>query len=290
MAQDSTLALHFGALGDFVISWPALGRLAVLGPLHLWGRGEWGRLILPPEQVHEREAARFASLFASQMEPSLQSWLAGFQRAMVFAAAPDEVLLRNLTATIAQVHSVSTRPPRGHHQLVGRWQVEQMERLGLVHSARPLTPLVQPPPEPSGALLAPGSGGKAKRLTPDMTSCLARRLEAEHGSLTLVLGPAEEPAYRAELALAMEGVTHRVLADAPVADLARALLGASVYVGADSGVSHLAATLGTPTLAVFQASDPRLWSPLGPRARVLGVIEARYADLSPPKPGAVLNL
>ena len=161
--------------------------------------------------------------------------------------------------------------PRGRYQLVGRWQVEQLERLGLAGAIRQLTPLVEPPPEPSGALLAPGSGGKAKRLTPAMTAYLAGRLAAQHASLTLVLGPAEDAAYRAELALALKDVTHRILADAPIAELARALLGALVYVGVDSGVSHLAAALGAPTLVIFQASDPRLWSPLGPRARVLGV-------------------
>ncbi|MBU4564722.1 MAG: glycosyltransferase family 9 protein [Desulfarculus sp.] len=290
MAQGSTLALHLGALGDFVLSWPALERLAALGPLHLWGRGEWGRLVLPSERVHEREAARFASLFASELEPSLHAWLGGFGQAVVFAAKPDEFLLRNLAASIPQVHAVTTRPPRGRFQLVGRWQVEQLERLGLAQASRPLIPLVQPPAEPTGAFLAPGSGGKAKRLTPDMTAYLARRLAAEHASITLVLGPAEDAAYRDELVQALSGVPHRILADAPIAELARNLLGASLYVGADSGATHLAAALGAPTLAVFQASDPRLWSPLGPRARVLGVTEARYADLSSPEPGPVLNL
>ncbi|MBU4577022.1 MAG: hypothetical protein KUA39_18800, partial [Desulfarculus sp.] len=239
MAQGSTLALHLGALGDFVLSWPALERLAALGPLHLWGRGEWGRLVLPSERVHEREAARFASLFASELEPSLHAWLGGFGQAVVFAAKPDEFLLRNLAASIPQVHAVTTRPPRGRFQLVGRWQVEQLERLGLAQASRPLIPLVQPPAEPTGAFLAPGSGGKAKRLTPDMTAYLARRLAAEHASITLVLGPAEDAAYRDELVQALSGVPHRILADAPIAELARNLLGASLYVGADSGATHL---------------------------------------------------
>lgn len=290
MTASASLALHLGALGDFVLSWPALARLAGEGPLHLWGRAEWGRLILPPAQVHEREAARFASLFASRLEPSLQSWLGAFARAVVFVAAPDELLLRNLALAIPQVQVVATRPPQGVYRLVGLWQVEQLRGLGLAGTARPLTPLVEPPARPTGAFLAPGSGGRAKRLGPQLSALLARRLAREHASLTLVLGPAEDGAYRDELARALQGVPHRVWADPPLAELARALLGATLYVGADSGVSHLAAALGAPCLAVFQASDPRLWSPLGLRARVLGAQEARYVDLSPPGRGAVLNL
>lgn len=287
---QATLALHLGALGDFVLSWPALARLAGPGSLHLWGRAEWGRLILPRGQVHEREAARFASLFASWIEPSLQAWLGAFEQAVVFAATPDPLLLRNLASAIPQVHTVATRPPQGVYRLVGPWQVEQLERLGLAQNSRPLAPLGEPPDRPTGALLAPGSGGKAKRLSPRLSALLARRLARDHASLTLVLGPAEDAVYREELARALRGVTHRVLADPPMEELARALLGATLYVGADSGVSHLAAALGAPTLAVFQASDPRLWSPLGPRARVLGAQEARYADLFPPRTDAVLDL
>lgn len=46
-------------------------------------------------------------------------------------------------------------------------------------------------------------------------------------------------------------------------DLACWLAGARVYVGNDSGVSHLAAAVGTPVLALFTATKPREWSPRG---------------------------
>ena len=173
-------------------------------------------MILPPEQVHEREAARFASLFAPEMEPSLQSWLSGFRRAVVFAATPDEVLLGNLAAVIPRVQHRGHPPRPGvvtNWWAVGRWS--SWSAWAWLVRFRRLTPLVEPPPEPGGALLAPGSGGKAKRLAPERAALLARRLVAEHAWLTLVLGPAEEAAYRADLALALEGVAHRVLADAP---------------------------------------------------------------------------
>ena len=46
-------------------------------------------------------------------------------------------------------------------------------------------------------------------------------------------------------------------------DLACWLAGAKVYLGNDSGISHLAAAVGTPTLALFTATKPRDWSPRG---------------------------
>jgi ADP-heptose:LPS heptosyltransferase len=42
-----------------------------------------------------------------------------------------------------------------------------------------------------------------------------------------------------------------------------------LFLGNDSGATHLAAALGVPTLAVFGPSDPWLWRPLGPRVRVV---------------------
>jgi hypothetical protein len=277
-----TLALHLGALGDFVLSWPALGLLAAHGEPHLWGRADWGRLVLPPERVFDREAARFASLFASQLDGRLAGWLGGFERVVVFAADPPQELLANLAGAAPQLWTVRTRPAPGEIAHAGDMQLAQLRRLGLDGPAPPLLPRLPASPSPAGAVLAPGSGGKAKRLNPGLAQNLARRMAAEHGPVTLLLGPAEDEAYRRELARALADAPHRVVDSPPVERLAALLAGSALYVGADSGVTHLAAALGAPALAVFQASDPRVWAPRGPRARVLGVVEAPHAALTPP--------
>ncbi|MEE9264659.1 MAG: glycosyltransferase family 9 protein, partial [Vicinamibacteria bacterium] len=44
---------------------------------------------------------------------------------------------------------------------------------------------------------------------------------------------------------------------------------AGVYVGNDSGVSHLAAASGAPTIALFGPTDPSMWAPLGPQVEIL---------------------
>ncbi len=52
-------------------------------------------------------------------------------------------------------------------------------------------------------------------------------------------------------------------------ELACWLSTARAYIGNDSGISHLAAAVGVPTLAIFLASDPKVWAPRGPHARFL---------------------
>ncbi len=51
--------------------------------------------------------------------------------------------------------------------------------------------------------------------------------------------------------------------------LARWLAGARCYLGNDSGVSHLAAAVGTPVVAIFGPTNPAVWAPRGDRVRVL---------------------
>jgi heptosyltransferase-3 len=44
---------------------------------------------------------------------------------------------------------------------------------------------------------------------------------------------------------------------------------ARVYIGNDSGITHLAAAVGTPVVALFGPTDPRIWAPRGPHVRVI---------------------
>ncbi len=52
-------------------------------------------------------------------------------------------------------------------------------------------------------------------------------------------------------------------------DLARWLSGAALYIGNDSGITHLAAAVGVPTLALFGPTDPAVWGPRGEQVSIL---------------------
>lgn len=53
-------------------------------------------------------------------------------------------------------------------------------------------------------------------------------------------------------------------------ELACWLRGARIFVGNDSGISHLAAAVRTPCLTFFQSTDPAVWAPRGPAVCVTG--------------------
>jgi len=125
----------------------------------------------------------------------------------------------------------------------------------------------------------PGSGNILKNHSPDFWLKLLERSgrqEAWTGfKKTLLLGPAEEhllsffgesrTTCRMKIRLRPDKETLLVL-----------LREAALYLGHDSGITHLAAMLGTPTIALFKTTDINQWKPLGPRVRV---IESQKADL-----------
>jgi ADP-heptose:LPS heptosyltransferase len=65
------------------------------------------------------------------------------------------------------------------------------------------------------------------------------------------------------------------------------LRNAAAFVGNDSGITHLAAYLGCPTIALFGPTDPRIWGPIGRRSRILW--KSRLEDITVDDVLTVLN-
>lgn len=117
-------------------------------------------------------------------------------------------------------------------------------------------------------MLHPGAGGRRKRWPAERFAEIARRLAGRGCAIAVTQGAADEDAV-ATLCRALGNVPVRILADLALPDLATELAEASLFVGNDSGITHLAAMLGIPTLAIFGPYDPVYWSPIGPQIAVV---------------------
>jgi heptosyltransferase-2 len=115
--------------------------------------------------------------------------------------------------------------------------------------------------------LHPGSGGAVKRWPPESFAALGGILSSWGLRPLLIEGPQDTEVCAAVSAAASSPLP--VARDLPLTVLSALLGRCAGYVGNDSGDSHLAGLMGTPTLALFGPTDPAIWAPLGPRVRTL---------------------
>jgi heptosyltransferase II len=110
--------------------------------------------------------------------------------------------------------------------------------------------------------LAPGAVGPSKRWPKEAYAALARRLLAD-GFAVWVLGGPDEKTLATEI-VGDSGA--RDLTGKDLRDAVLALSCASAAVSNDSGLLHVAAALGTPSVGIFGPTSPWHWAPLNPLA------------------------
>ncbi len=116
------------------------------------------------------------------------------------------------------------------------------------------------------AAFAPGAVGPSKRWPAASYADAAKRL-AERGFSIWILGGPGETALAAEIASASANVRDLTGPDLRTAILA--LAAADAAVSNDSGLLHVAAALGTPSVGIFGPTSPWHWAPLNPLAAVI---------------------
>ena len=112
-------------------------------------------------------------------------------------------------------------------------------------------------------ILHPGSGSKRKVCPFHPFIHLARTLQDRlRSKILIVLGPAEGPDV--QKAFETMGPNVPILAKGlTLLQLASVMEGCRFFVGNDSGISHMGAALGLPTVAIFGPTDQRVWAPRG---------------------------
>jgi heptosyltransferase-2 len=115
--------------------------------------------------------------------------------------------------------------------------------------------------------LAPGAVGPGKAWPVEHYAELARTLAQDGCAIWILGGPNETPLATTIAAAGGNAVRDFTGNDLRIAVLA--LAGADVTVANDSGLMHISAATGTPTVAIFGPSSPAHWAPLNPLAALL---------------------
>lgn len=264
------LLIRAGALGDLLLLRRAIAAL------HAAGHEPWliaphpGRVLVGAGASEVRElvpweGAEVAALLGGTLEASdLGRRLATTDAAIVFSRSAD--VIEAVRARVPRVLTRDPSPADGHASL---WLAQAGRELGADPSVTPPDLVAtdeeredtRPWRDRLGAdflALHPGSGTAAKNWPAERFLALAKWLAGERPWL-LVDGPADSLE-----AAPLRGDARAVTASGlPVRVLGALLAHAGLYVGNDSGVTHLAAAVGAPTLALFGPTDPAVWSPVG---------------------------
>lgn len=264
-------------VGDTAMQLPVLRLLRQLevGPLVVWGpkgavdlvadtwfcdaavpdRGKPGPWEM--SRLLRRHQAARSIHFPKSLRPALAAWLAG---------VPERIGVNESLAGWFNTHSGPFWDAEGpfllryHAVLARRWpDLPPMPFADFdpqVVIDRPAAPYL---------CLMPGSTWPSKAWPVAHYRTLLLRARSE-GFAVAVLGSPDEAAT-CEAVAGAEGLN--LCGRTTLKEAAAWLRGASVVLGNDSGLSHLAAACGAPTLGLYGATDPGGSTPWGPRSRGL---------------------
>jgi ADP-heptose:LPS heptosyltransferase len=269
-----------GALGDFICFLPALRQIADSHGVDLLARSEFATIVPRHVTVHSLERSEVRQLFVDDCATDLRSnlffsgyaavysWFASQQalfvdqlqkashgRAKIFAFRPDSSGIHQADYYLS---CLNIKTPTLSEPLIDL-SADALDRCDSFCRRTKIgaAPLL---------ILAPGSGSRGKNWP------AANYLQVTHwwreqfgGKVVVVIGPAEAE----QRGLEQLSSSCIVASSLDLSVLAALLAHCHVYVGNDSGVSHLAAAVGARTVAIFGPSDERQWAPRGPAVTIV---------------------
>jgi heptosyltransferase III len=282
VSAPRVLVVHSGALGDCVLVWPLLRALVRDGSkVTLAARGSHARLTArhlgEPIIVMDVEHPTLNALWRGESHPAgaiaadvVLTFLADDGEPI--GAAWHEAARRALGA-----NEVLYVPAPGTSGRAAMWARFHVERRGKVQArSNALGPVV----------IHTGAGSRVKMWPMEHIAELANALRSRGRQCDVLAGEVEAELFSQEERRLFGQLSGECVLSLDV--LAERLASAGVYVGADTGPTHLAAQLGICTLALFGPTDPKIWRPVGPCVRVLAAPGAS-GEMHALAPSDVLN-
>lgn len=293
------LVIRGGAIGDFILTLPALrllreafpgAHLEILGYRHIVAIAE-GRFYA--DAARSIEYAPLAGFFVpgSALAPDLVEYFSGFQQVVSYLYDPSGFFEANLRRAGVRNFLAAFKPiDDSAHAAV---QLAQpLQRLALYlesHGA-----VVFPSAEDRAAAarflgaderplvaIHPGSGSARKNWPVERWAALGAQLLARDPQPRLVIiGGEADHAQLAALESAWHGAPTLFARDLPLPHLAALLARCSLFLGHDSGISHLAAAVGARCVLLFGPTDPAIWAPANSGVRIVAAPDGDLAKVA----------
>jgi heptosyltransferase III len=286
------VVVHQGALGDFLLALPILEALYRAYPrlrFDLWSKPDHLALLAEKPYV-----GKILSLDDAVLVPffhdvlwktaKIPPFLEDVQAVLIFGQAGSRLLGERLSTRLpCPVHWIQSFPGPGLRQHVRHFLLDQCLLLGW--SLEEVLPEISPSACHLASvrehlrrenvavcgkplLIHPGSGGLRKVWPLRNWWMLLQFLRESYPyPVFLTLGPADD--WLRDFAHAAKTLGVPTLDTLTLPLLAAWLSQGQLFVGSDSGVSHLAAAVGIPAVVIFGPTDPVVWAPRGAHVHVV---------------------
>jgi heptosyltransferase III len=293
--MNRILVIRGGAIGDFVLTLPALKVLRKANPgthIDLLGYKHIAELAnnrFYANSVRSIEYAPLARFFAkdSELSSDLRDYFSSFDLIISYLYDPDRIFKNN--ARRCGVRQFVVGPGKiGDGEHASRQLAEPMEKLGLKIASLAakiypsaedrqfarsfLEDFARPSPSRTGMVaFHPGSGSGKKNWPLQNWIDLGNSLlnsPSFHGSILVIGGEADE-ATTGRLKSSWSDHPQVRFAESLALPHLAAVLDQTLYLGHDSGISHLAAAAGANCILLFGPTNPAVWAPQGENVTVI---------------------
>jgi len=255
-------------------------------------------------QVRSIDGAELSSLYGdyATVSSEVRQYLEGYERIFIFSAQGKNAFIENIQHCHPGAFHLRTFPSAQQHVI--DFQLAQLAQAGFVTASS--VPQLRVSDHDlnraghyqlshacdaaAGLLIAvhAGSGGRHKCWPLESFVAVLHWLHGEtHAGYLIVQGPAEEKTA-GELQEGLAGLPHTIVANLDLPLVAALLSRCALCIGNDSGMTHVAAALGVPTVAVFGPTDPAVWGPRGASVSIVRQLDAE-GQWRWPEPEAVFE-
>ncbi len=275
MQYHRLLICHAGALGDFILTWPAL-----LGLKHhpknfellVIGRRQFLDLAIKYgviDRGFDLESREMMDFFQGFKIPEILGEPAG---AVLWLRNAGKI--KELLTPICTFPIICIDPFPAINMHLSHYYCLELRRYFSIPYPENITNILpeleQDQQRAQYVVIHPGSGSSSKNFSTGFYLQI-RSILHSYGlkKINFILGPAESN----DLDNSFPGA--EIIRPRNVLDLSEQLEQAFLFVGNDSGVSHLAGFLGIPTVVFYRSTDPNIW---GVRGRRVWYIQSQQEE------------
>jgi len=289
------LMIHQGGLGDFILCLPAFGSIRRYYPEARIELMDYPRMLQLVERRYyvdqgtSIDQAGLGSFYLKDgsLGGAVSRYFAAFDQAFLFLQDRWRVFSDNIRKTgVKRVFCISPFPELGEGIHVIDHMLSSLSSMGIpAGGSIPRIFLSEEDKrfaeewlrhrstyeevQEGVVALHPGGGSRNKLWPIENFLDLATRITADLGLKTILLiGPAERE-YLGGWLERMRSMNSMWAEHLPLIHVASLLERCRCYMGNDSGITHLAAAVGIPTIALFGPTDPEIWGPRGERVAIL---------------------